>query len=204
MSRRFADLRRLMQDCRKNGSASAKAIAPLGPLYAAADDNEFRLADPRTFDHGSVRMTITVATGRDASGLMFLTPAKMRPALLRMLRWRSLGDALRTRYELPLRSRLPTEVRAVLDSHVQDLEIALASALWESVWDHAPDEFLDGPPKDVLYGIRTAIWCFAALVALDDGEARHLAPLIRLFANGVLIDESTDLPGTWVLLTAAP
>ncbi|HSD12036.1 MAG TPA: hypothetical protein VLC10_00625 [Patescibacteria group bacterium] len=204
MSRRLAALRLLIEPRVRDRGMLARFLAALGPLYAAADAGEFRLAKADDFDHGAVKMAISVATGRAANGLLLLTPGRMAPKIASLLRWRSLGDALRERYEKPIRARLEPEFRAALDAHVQDVELALAVALWESVWDDAPDECLDGPPDDVLHGVRTAVWCFAALTALEDDEARQLAPLIRLIATGVLIGESADLPGTWVLLTAAP
>ncbi len=202
MSRRFAALRQLIEPLVRARGTLVKSLAPLGPLYAAADAGEFRLAKADAFDHGTVRMAISVAVGRPANGLLLLSPGRMAPTILPILRWRALGDALRERFEKPLRGRLDPAFRAALDSHVQDVELALATALWESVWDDAPDECLDGPPEDVLHGVRTAVWCYAALVALGDDDARHVAPLVRLIATGVLIGESADLPGTWVLVTA--
>jgi hypothetical protein len=202
VSHRLIALGKLLGPHVKKRADLIRSLAPLGPLYAAAEDSDYRLAHAGSFDHGSVRMVITVATGRPASGLLLLSPAKMAPALLRILRWRSLGDALREQFEKPLAARLPPALRKELDLHVVDLELALAQALIDGVWDDAPDAFLDGPPEDVLYGIRTAVWCYAALVALEDDDSRRLAPLIRLLASGTLIGESIDLPGTWVLLVA--
>jgi len=199
---RLKALGELLEPYTKRRIRTAKALAPLGPLYAAADSGEFRLAPMDAFDHGSVKMVLTAATGRPATGLLLLPPAKMASALLKILRWRSLGDALREQFEKPLRARIDPGLRAALDAHVAEFEVAIAQAIIDGVWDDAPDAFVDGPPEDVLYGVRTAVWCFAALVALDDDDSRRLAPLIRLFSTGVLIGESTDLPGTWVLLTA--
>lgn len=202
VSHRLVALGKLLETQVKKRALLVRSLAPLGPLYAAADNVDYRLAPAGAFDHGSVRMVIAAAMGRPASGLLLLSPAKMAPPLLKILRWRSLGDALREQFEAPLRTKLAPELRAALDLHVVDLELALAQALIDGVWDDAPDAFLDGPPEDVLYGIRTAVWCYAALVALGDDESRRLAPLVRLLSAGVLIGESVDLPGTWVLLVA--
>jgi len=202
VSQRLAALGALLEPRPKHRALLIRSLAPLAPLYAAADACEFRLAPMGAFDHGSVRMVITAATGRPASGLLLLAPSKMAPALRNILRWRSLGDALREQFEASLRARLAPELRAALDAHLTDLELALAQALIDGVWDDAPDAFLDGPPEDVLYCIRAALWSFIGLTALGDDDSRRLAPLIRLLAAGVLIGESVELPGTWVLLVA--
>lgn len=202
MTSRLQALRAMLEPHVHQRAHLVRALAPLAPLFAAADSGDYRLATMATFDHDSVKMAITAATGRRATGLLLLAPAKMAPAVRDMLRWRALGDALRGRFEKSLRERLDPSFKRELDLHVQDAELALAQALIDGVWDDAHDRFADGPPEDTLYGIRTAIWCYAALVALGDDDARSLAPLVRLLSAGVLIGESVDLPDTWVLLTA--
>ena len=203
MSTRFVALKGFLEPLVRDRRALTKALDALRPLYAAAELGEFRLAKMAAFDHRTVRIAINLGTDRPASGLLLLPLRKLAPRLVGLLRWSALGDALRDGRMIPLRSRLPAPLRDGIEQHVQEFESAIETALWDAVWENAPDELIGKPAMDVLYGVRTAVWSYLALVALEDDDARRLAPLIRLLSAGIILGESNDLPGTWVVLVGS-
>jgi hypothetical protein len=200
VTKRFVDFRALLEPHVRGRRALEKALAPLRPLCAAADLCEFRFSAIAALDHAAVRMAISVATGKPATGLLLLTPRQLAPKLVPLFAWSALADAMRARHAHPLRAALPDGLRTALDYAVQDLEIGLDHALWEAVWEHAPDALVGKPAEHALHGISATVWSYVALAVTDDDERRRLAPLMRLLSTGVVLGESVDLPGTWIVL----
>lgn len=202
MTSRYSALHALLAPHLPRGTPPDKALAPLRPLCAAADLGEFRLAEIASLEHVAVRMAIAVATGKPATGLLLLTPDQLRAALVPLFSWSALADAMRARHAHPLRAALSDDLRTALDRAVQDLEIGIDHALWDAVWEHAPDALVGTPAMHVLHGISATVWSYAALAVTDDDERRRLAPLMRLLSTGIVLGESVDLPGTWIVLAS--
>lgn len=200
MAKRYSAFRAMLEPHVRPRGGLDKALSPLRPLCAAADLGEFRFSEIAALEHVAVRMAISVATGKPATGLLLLTPGQLTPKLVPLFTWSALADAMRARHAHPLRTALPAELRAALDYAVQDLEIGLDNALWDAVWENAPDEIVGKPAEQVLHGISATVWSYVALAVTDDDERRRLAPLMRLLSAGVVLGESVDLPGTWIVL----
>lgn len=200
MTKRYVAFRALLEPHVRRPTSAEKSLAPLRPLCAAADLGEFRMSELAALEHVAVRMAISVATGKPATGLLLLPPGKLRPELVPLIRWSALADAMRERHATPLRAVLPDDLRLGLDRAVQDLEIGLDNALWDAVWESAPDALVGKPAEQALHGISATVWSYVALAVTDDDERRRLAPLVRLLSTGIVLGESIDLPGTWIVL----
>jgi len=200
VTKRYVAFRALLEPHMRRRTNLDKALAPLRPLCAAADLGEFRFTGIAALEHVAIRMAIAAATGKTANGLLLLTPGQLRAKLVPMFTWSALADAMRDRHAVPLRAVLPDDLRVGLDGAVQDLEIGLDNALWDAVWEHAPDELVGKPAEQVLHGISATVWSYAALAVTDDDARSRLAPLMRLLSAGVVLGESVDLPGTWIVL----
>jgi hypothetical protein len=200
MTSRYSAFQALLAPRLPRGTPPDKALAPLRPLCAAADLGEFCLSEIASLEHVAIRMAIAAATGKTANGLLLLTPGQLRAKLVPLFTWSALADAMRERHAHPLRAALPDDLRVALDRAVQDLELGMDHALWDAVWEHAPDELVGKPAEQVLHGISATVWSYAALAVTDDDERRRLAPLMRLLSTGIVLGESVDLPGTWIVL----
>lgn len=200
MTKRYVAFRALLEPHVRRRTNLDKALAPLRPLCAAADLGEFRMTEIAALEHVAIRMAIAVATGKPATGLLLLTPGKLRSELVPLIRWSALADAMRDRHATPLRSVLPDDLRIGLDGAVQDLEIGLDNALWDALWESAPDALVGKPAEQALHGIAATVWSYAALAVTDDDARSRLAPLVRLLSAGIVLGESVDLPGTWIVL----